>query len=81
MSDEITAIQVKEGDDLFIDLVKARKNAFNLESSDYKDSNVVENVMKEISKIMNESGILGNQHFSTEKNIVNFLNCQVCPTQ
>lgn len=52
----VGVIQEKEGDELFIDLIKARKHLFNIESADYKDGNVSDNVMEEISLVMNDSG-------------------------
>lgn len=56
MDNIVGAIEEKEGNELFIDLIKARKNVFNIESADYKDGNICDNVMQEINMAMHESG-------------------------
>lgn len=56
MAEDVGEIQEKEGDELFLDLIRARKQFFSKESSDYKDSSIVENAMEEISEIMGVPG-------------------------
>lgn len=53
-------ILVKDGDELFLDIISSRRQFFNPESPDYKDSNVRDAAMAEISKIMNEPGIFNH---------------------
>lgn len=56
MAENVGDIQEKEGDDFFLDLIRARRNFFSKESPDYKDSNVVQNAMQEISDIIGQPG-------------------------
>lgn len=56
MGDDDHQIPVKEGDELFLDLVSSRRQYSKLDSTEYKDNNLRDAAFEEISQILNESG-------------------------
>lgn len=48
----------KDGDDLFLSLVKERPCIYDLKNADYKDNNIKQRAFEEIGEILQLTGIM-----------------------